>query len=120
MTSAETLIGIFNGDGLIDAFSAKLSDNVVHTTAVLIFNKIYIFLVVFIFIYIVLSLFIGIFHHAYDSLSVSLLYYVYVVNYVRMHIASYIEHLIHFYRESGETDHEDFCGIGQKANQIMI
>ena len=53
---------------MANAFSATSTTN---STEVLIFSKLYLILFVFIFIYIVLSLFIGIFDHAYDSLSVS-------------------------------------------------
>lgn len=68
--AGENLIGLFNGDEIIDTFKSFSNDSV--SPGVSIFSKIYLILFMFIFIYVVLSLFIGIFDHAYDSLSVSL------------------------------------------------
>ena len=71
LKTTENLIGLLNGDEIIDTFQSFSNDSV--APGVSIFSKIYLILFVFIFIYIVLSLFIGIFDHAYDSLSVSIL-----------------------------------------------
>jgi len=71
MTTAENLLSFFNGDGIDVAFATVSWDDPFVSVGVSVFNKIYLVLFIFIFIYIVLSLFVGIFDHAYDSLSVS-------------------------------------------------
>ena len=71
LTTSENLISFLSGEGIGIAFSTVSWDDPSVSIAVSIFNKIYLFLFIFIFIYILLSLFIGIFDHAYDSLSVS-------------------------------------------------
>ena len=70
LRAAENLIGLLNGDEIINTFQSFRNDSV--SIGVSIFSRIYLILFVFIFIYVILSLFIGIFDHAYDSLSVSL------------------------------------------------
>ena len=69
LKAAESLIGLLNGDEIISTFQSFGDSSV--SIGVSIFSRIYLILFVFIFIYVVLSLFIGIFDHAYDSLSVS-------------------------------------------------
>ena len=71
LTTAENLLSFLNGEGIDIAFTKVSWDDPLISVAVAIFNKIYLLLFIFIFIYVVLSLFIGIFDHAYDSLSVS-------------------------------------------------
>ncbi|XP_065903014.1 mucolipin-3-like [Dysidea avara] len=69
LTTAENLLSFLNGEGIDVAFAKVSWDDPFVSVAVAIFNKIYLLLFTFVFIYIVLSLFIGIFDHAYDSLS---------------------------------------------------
>ena len=67
--SLDSLYCILNGDDLYTTFEeAHLST---QSIAVKIFSQVYLISFIFIFIYIILSVIIGIFGHAYDSLSVS-------------------------------------------------
>ena len=68
--TVESLFCILNGDDLYATFEG-IEVHFTLTTTVRLFSKIYFSLFIFLFIYIVLSLFIGIFNHAYESLSVS-------------------------------------------------
>ena len=67
LVTAVSLYCILNGDDLYETFN-KMDT---QSTAVKIFSQVYLCIFMFLFIYIVLSLFIGIFNHAYESLSVS-------------------------------------------------
>ncbi|XP_065902044.1 mucolipin-3-like isoform X2 [Dysidea avara] len=65
METAVSLFCILNGDDLYETFTGVE----VPSNSVQMFCKLYLFVFMFMFIYIVLSLFIGIFNHAYESLS---------------------------------------------------
>jgi len=69
--TAESLFCILNGDDLYSTFEG-IEVRFILSNTVRIFSKFYLCLFIFLFIYVVLSLFIGIFNHAYESLSVSL------------------------------------------------
>jgi len=71
METAVSLFCILNGDDLYDTFTGVE----VPSNSVQMFCRIYLFIFMIMFIYIVLSLFIGIFNHAYESLSVSMCVY---------------------------------------------
>ena len=75
--TVESLFCILNGDDLYGTFEG-IKAHFTLTTTVRLFSKVYLALFIFLFIYIVLSLFIGIFNHAYESLSVSILIYSHV------------------------------------------
>ena len=68
--SLESLFCILVGDDLFTTFELAHTNS--QSRAVKIFSEVYLVLFIFIFIYAVLSLFIGIFNHAYESLSVSM------------------------------------------------
>ena len=68
--TVESLFCILNGDDLYDTFEG-IEVRFTLANIVRLFSKAYLALFIFLFIYIVLSLFIGIFNHAYESLSVS-------------------------------------------------
>ena len=67
LVTAVSLYCILNGDDLFETFNKIDTQSVV----VDLFSKVYLCIFMFLFIYIILSLFIGIFNHAYESLSVS-------------------------------------------------
>ena len=67
LVTAVSLYCILNGDDLYETFNKIDTQSV----AVNLFSKVYLCTFMFLFIYIILSLFIGIFNHAYESLSVS-------------------------------------------------
>ena len=66
LVTAVSLYCILNGDDLYETFNTMDT----QSDAVKIFSQVYLCIFMFLFIYIVLSLFIGIFNHAYESLSV--------------------------------------------------
>ena len=67
--SMESLFCILIGDDLFTTFEMAHTNS--QSYAVKFFSEFYLILFIFIFIYAVLSLFIGIFNHAYESLSVN-------------------------------------------------
>jgi len=75
LTTAESLFCILNGDDLYSTFEGT-DARFTLADSIRLFSKFYLCLFIFLFIYVVLSLFIGIFNHAYESLSVSSLLYI--------------------------------------------
>jgi len=69
----ESLYCILNGDELYTTFEEAHLNS--QSVTVRLFSDLYLILFIFIFVFAVLSLFIGIFEHAYESLSVSLTMY---------------------------------------------
>ena len=68
--SMESLFCILCGDDLYTTFELVYTNT--DSRAIRFFSNLYLISFIFIFIYAVLSLFIGIFNHAYDTLSVSM------------------------------------------------
>ena len=68
--TVESLFCILNGDDLYETFEG-IEVRFTLANAIQLFSKFYLCIFIFLFIYIILSLFIGIFNHAYESLSVS-------------------------------------------------
>ncbi|XP_065902091.1 mucolipin-3-like isoform X2 [Dysidea avara] len=68
LVTAESLFCILNGDDLYGTFEG-IEVRFILSNTVRIFSKFYLCVFIFLFIYVVLSLFIGIFNHAYESLS---------------------------------------------------
>ena len=89
--TVESLFCILNGDDLYETFKG-IEVRFTLANVIQLFSKFYLCTFIFLFIYIILSLFIGIFNHAYESLSVShlLITHRYTHIYIYIHIATYV------------------------------
>ena len=108
LVTAMSLYCIINGDDLYETC------NKIDTPLPIlkIFSQVYLCIFMFLFIYIVLSLFIGIFNHAYESLSVSVCSYIMCGNSV-MAVSTYVHELYYVtgFTKRGLIHASDFANL---------